>query len=445
LQATERYQLSTEIPRLLAAGDWWVVRQHLKKLRSGDFVLLWQSGNAAGLYGIGEIRSEPYQAGDDTIYDQNADEVSEGIQGGEYRIDVSYVKLIEPPLLAADFKSHPTLGNLDVLRRPWSANPFAINDDEWSALKELMLTDHLESLNENGGTAVVAANIHGDKLYQQRARAALPLLVRQAFAGTPILYSDLANELGMANPRNLNYVLGSIGKTLEGLSQEWGEKVPPIQCLVINKQTGLPGAGIGWFFREKGPNAIKQLSDLTLRQQREMIQAELLEIYSYSKWIDVLNALSLQPSRTDVVSMIEAASGEHGSGEESPQHKALKDFVARHPEIVGLSKGDTYGKVEHPLPSGDCLDVSFERKNIWVAAEVKSSISNDADLVRGLFQCVKYLAVMEAKLIANSRPANARVCLVLERSLPHSLVPLKNLLGIEVIEQISPSTELALT
>jgi hypothetical protein len=143
--------------------------------------------------------------------------------------------------------------------------------------------------------------------------------------------------------------------------------------------------------------------------------------------------------------MIEAASGEHGSGEESPQHKAMKDFVARHPEIVGLSKGDTYGNVEHPLPSGDCLDVSFERKNIWVAAEVKSSISNDADLVRGLFQCVKYLAVMEAKLIANSRPANARVCLVLERSLPHSLVPLKNLLGIEVIEQISPCTELALS
>jgi hypothetical protein len=211
---------------------------------------------------------------------------------------VSYVKLIEPPLLAADFKSHPALRNLDVLRRPWSANPFAINDDEWSALKELMLTDRLQSLNEDVGTAVVAADIHGDKLYQQRARAALPLLVRQAFAGTPILYSDLANELGMANPRNLNYVLGSIGKTLEGLSQEWGEKVPPIQCLVINKQTGLPGAGIGWFFREKGPNAIKQFSDLALRQQREIIQAELLEIYSYSKWIDVLNALSLQPSKT---------------------------------------------------------------------------------------------------------------------------------------------------
>jgi len=60
-------------------------------------------------------------------------------------------------------------------------------------------------------TAKISAPISGEKLYQERARAALPLLVRQAQAGAPIFYSDLADELGMPNPRNLNYVLGSIG------------------------------------------------------------------------------------------------------------------------------------------------------------------------------------------------------------------------------------------
>ncbi len=64
-------------------------------------------------------------------------------------------------------------------------------------------------------TGEVAKFIEGKKLYQERARKALPLLVRQALANQPILYSDLAQELDMPNPRNLNYVLGSIGYTLQ--------------------------------------------------------------------------------------------------------------------------------------------------------------------------------------------------------------------------------------
>ncbi len=100
-------------------------------------------------------------------------------------------------------------------------------------------------------TAIISEPISGTKAYQVRAREALPLLVRQAEAGAPIFYSDLAEELGMPNPRNLNYVLGSIGQSLELLSKVWKVKVPPIQCLVVNKSTGLPGEGIGWFLVKK--------------------------------------------------------------------------------------------------------------------------------------------------------------------------------------------------
>ena len=71
--------------------------------------------------------------------------------------------------------------------------------------------------------------LSGDKLYQQRARAALPLLVRQARIREVIVYSDLAHQLGMSNARNLNYVLGYVGEALRELSGEWGEQIPPIQ------------------------------------------------------------------------------------------------------------------------------------------------------------------------------------------------------------------------
>ena len=60
-------------------------------------------------------------------------------------------------------------------------------------------------------TAQVASAIHGSGLYHQRARKALPLLVRQAEAGEQIFYGDLACELGISNPRVLNYPLGAIG------------------------------------------------------------------------------------------------------------------------------------------------------------------------------------------------------------------------------------------
>ena len=80
-------------------------------------------------------------------------------------------------------------------------------------------------------TAEIAAPLGGDKLYQERARAALPLLVRQAIAAKPIFYSALADELAMPNPRNLNYVLGCIGQAMVRLSKQWKTKVPPISLL----------------------------------------------------------------------------------------------------------------------------------------------------------------------------------------------------------------------
>jgi hypothetical protein len=281
-------------------------------------------------------------------------------------------------------------------------------------------------------TAKIAAPISGGKLYQERARAALPLLVRQAQAGAPIFYSDLAEELGMPNPRNLNYVLGSIGQSMELLSKSWKEKVPPIQCLVINKGTGLPGEGIGWFLIKKDAFA-----DLPLRQKRAIVDAELQHVYAYSKWNEVLRFLSLEPTKADFTPLVSKASQWMGGGE-GERHKALKEYVATHPESIGLKADTPNGITEYPLPSGDCLDVSFLHKKVWIAAEVKSAISPEGDIIRGLFQCVKYRAVMEAVQVAEARPQSARALLVLESSLPQSLVALRNLLGIEVVEGVTP-------
>jgi hypothetical protein len=281
-------------------------------------------------------------------------------------------------------------------------------------------------------TAKIAQPVSGGKLYQERARRALPLLVRQAQARAKIYYSDLALELGMPNPRNLNYVLGSIGQTLQLLSVEWKECIPPLQYLVVNKSTGIPGAGIGWFITGR-----EDFGKLDRKQQRELVNAELLKVFTYPKWPKVLATLGLRQIAVDYSALLAKASAFRGGGE-SDGHKRLKFYVAQHPEALRLPSTISAGTTEYKLPSGDSLDVLFRDRDDWIAAEVKSSMSGPDDILRGMFQCIKYRAVIEAYQAANFLPQNARAILVLEEALPEGLIPLKHILEIEVIENIAP-------
>ena len=54
----------------------------------------------------------------------------------------------------------------------------------------------------------------------------------------------------------------------------------------------------------------------------------------------------------------------------------------------------------------------------------------------GMFQCVKYRAVIEAFQVIQGCQSSCRVLLALESKLPAELLQMKNILGIEVIEQI---------
>ena len=279
-------------------------------------------------------------------------------------------------------------------------------------------------------TAKITEPLSGDKLYQQRARIALPLLVRQATASTPIVYGDLAHELEMPNPRNLNYVLGSIGHTLLNLAEHWGTEVPPIQCLVVNKNTRLPGEGVGWFITD-----LSHYKKLSNKQRRQVVDAELQKIYAFDKWLRVLSVLGLKPTQSDFKKLTKKAGQFKGSGE-GVEHKKLKKFVADNPAYFGVPISSAPGENEHSLPSGDSLDVFFTHRKEHVGIEVKSHISDTADIARGLYQCIKYQAVLEARQAANGQPQNVRTILALGGELPYELLPLKNVLGIEVYEKI---------
>ena len=274
-------------------------------------------------------------------------------------------------------------------------------------------------------TSSPAKNIFGDSLYQKRARAALPILVRQALASEKIFYADLAEELDIPNPRNLNYVLGSIGNTLLELGEEWQEEIPPIQAIVVNQQTGLPGDGFNFFIAgEPDP-----------RQKEAIVQQKLGGVFSYPKWSNVLEALRLSPA-APLNPQLKQPSGHRSSPGESKAHKLFKNYIAHHPGAVGLKKSLAPGETEYKLPSGDIPDVLFESAQCRIAVEVKSHISNEDDLKRGLFQCVKYRAILRACRSLEGKTYEADALLAIEGSLPKGLISVKNTLGVKVVENI---------
>jgi hypothetical protein len=285
-------------------------------------------------------------------------------------------------------------------------------------------------------TASSVRNFVGEKLYQVRARQALPILVRQATSEQSLNYEKLADELGMPNPRNLNWVLGSVGVSLNELSAKRGWRnrpVPHIQSLVINKNTGLPGSGFDGFLAKR-TGEYKRLSK---DQKRAYLKSYWNDIFAYPHWGEVLEAFELEPAMANNIDLIaKARTGTGRGGGEGPQHLALKKYISNNPGAVGLPTAFGVGTMEVNLPSGDRIDVLFESPDRRFAVEVKSEISNNVDIVRGLFQCVKYRAVLKAERGSISGRYKVDAVLVLGCSFPSSINALRNSLGVRVIEVV---------
>jgi hypothetical protein len=254
--------------------------------------------------------------------------------------------------------------------------------------------------------------------------------VRQAHAGAKIYYAELAGELGMSNPRTLNFPLGSIGTALELLSRDWKQEIPQIQCLVVNQATDLPGEGVGWFVRDIG-----EFKGLPLRKRQAIVDAVLAKVFAYPRWNKILDAFGLEPATTGYNAVIESAA-KYQAGGESEMHKALKRYVAKNPRVVDLPIRAGVGEVEYPLPSGDSIDVFFSYASVRTAVEVKSRVSDHADTVRGLFQCVKYRAILKACVAAENSDDWTEAVLVVEGGLPDNLRALRNILDVKVVENV---------
>ena len=161
----------------------------------------------------------------------------------------------------------------------------------------------------------------------------------------------------------------------------------------------------------------------------------LKEVFNFPDWDKVLDTFELP--RAPVVELPPADEiSVHGGGGEGTEHKCLKEAVSVNPQWIGLSNSLSPGKVEASLYSGDSLDVLFADSNRRIAVEVKGASAPVGEVIRGLFQCIKYEAVLDAEASVAGSRADCEAVLALGGSFPGELTPLRYTLGVKVFENV---------
>ena len=122
-QANDGYVLTRKLKQL--KKDYWSVGRYRDYLQPGNIVLLWQTGQDGGIFGLGELTSGTYE--------------SEEGGGTEWCVDMRYNGLLKNPVLRSVAKEHPILQGLDVLKTAFAANPFRVDEAQWRAVQELIM------------------------------------------------------------------------------------------------------------------------------------------------------------------------------------------------------------------------------------------------------------------------------------------------------------------
>lgn len=225
---------------------------------------------------------------------------------------------------------------------------------------------------------------------RKNVRLMLPVMIHWAKTGhNEHTYGDLAHAIGKSKFSGIGHALYFVQQVLDNLSTKSGRKIPTLNSICKNAKTMLPSEGFEF--------VCPQYNDLDENGKRVFVEGLDSNAINFPHWDWVLKELDLKEAVQFTEEQLEAIKNPHCiNGGEGEEHKALKEYICHHPESINYKDVD-FAETEHILPSGDRLDVYFELSDgTHVAIEVKPSISSDQDIARGVFQCVKYYAVMDA-------------------------------------------------
>lgn len=234
-----------------------------------------------------------------------------------------------------------------------------------------------------------------------------------------VTYGELAKGIGFPEPhsgsyfgKRIGHALGIMGHLFDGLQvSDWSRRIPYIQALVVKSNDGLPGDGLKEF--------VPDYESLSIAKQKDYLRNEYIKIFTFGeRWYLVLEQLGITPSSN--LRPLNAHTGNlfnpFGS-EGSPEHIQLREYVLANPELFHI-QNLTSKHAEYQLVSGDKIDAVFQEDNMITGVEVKSRRSGEDDLCRGVYQTIKYAALLAAEEKARKTGRRHRAILATETPLP---------------------------
>lgn len=267
---------------------------------------------------------------------------------------------------------------------------------------------------------------NGQRWTDDITRYAMPIVLWCAKNGKTISYSGIEKEIIARGQKiavqevkqKYGHPAGKIGDIIFQLGEEIDEDIPPVNAIIVSKATGLPSKGVDPYlkkFIKKRPG--KRLAKIN----RDEITKEVMQaVHDYPHWKQVAEKLgykNLPPVSTvstqDDTKPIKTPEPKpiKGGGGESKEHKKLKEKVALSPELFVEFGTFDEGVQEYFLRSGDEVDVVFTNDEMLLGVEVKAKNAPEAELVRGIYQCVKYRATLRAMQLADGALPNAQTVL----------------------------------
>lgn len=266
----------------------------------------------------------------------------------------------------------------------------------------------------------------------ESTKALMRWLVAAALDNSFLTYGEaksrLEQEIGFDRIARAGRTGLTAGTMIDKLLQI-DENAPLLNVLLVEQATELPSDGAGGYLatrfkkpllrRENAKNrypkawrrtfdrAAGQVYATTERQWQDLFQA------AYG---EPLKEKQIQKDRKRRKAGNEADGLKYGRKGEGPNHKALRLWVCENPGSVRRRFAGATTKTEVVLDSADRVDAVFNLEDEVVAVEVKSRDSNLIDLKRGVFQCIKYRAVLDAMDIRESDSVSAM--LVVEGKVP---------------------------
>ncbi len=298
--------------------------------------------------------------------------------------------------------------------------------------KNKELLDYIESVFGKERYGYIIDEVIPQERSRELARLIIPILIRWAKQGqTNKTYNHLIKELGYKIFSGIGKQLGKVDQVFKRFREETGDNnIPMLNSLVKDKNTMLPSEGFSIVY----PN----YENMTNEEKKLLVIGLDTKAIEYQNWDWVMSALELVPSKIDTAASETAIrSGKfYGTGGEGEGHKKLKEFIYKHPEALGI-KDVKERDMEHILLSGDRLDVYFVLNDgSKMAVEIKPSTSTDADVMRGLYQCVKYKTIMDAEDKVHGEKANNSTILVIGSELSPENRKVQEVLGITVKEKV---------